>query len=154
MTMNLLSRARYLLLPGVMALAGCGAEDVSLSPVASAQEPGPTIQRFQEGTNFNNVIAIPPGAETLYLSGAGAVPKEDGTWGNMEEQAIQIFETYKTTLEEMGWSLEDIVQVRVFVPCLVTACEDTGRGCAAWCCLHHVGSGHEPLCQDVGKLQV
>jgi enamine deaminase RidA (YjgF/YER057c/UK114 family) len=114
MTMNLLSRARYLLLPGVMALAGCGAEDVSLSPVASAQEPGPTIQRFQEGTNFNNVIAIPPGAETLYLSGAGAVPKEDGTWGNMEEQAIQIFETYKTTLEEMGWSLEDIVQVRVF----------------------------------------
>ena len=114
MTMNLLRGARSLLLPSLMALAGCGAEDISLVPVASGQEAGPAIQRFQEGTNFKNVIAIPPGAETLYLSGAGAVPKEDGTWGNMEEQAIQIFETYKTTLEEMGWSLEDIVQVRVF----------------------------------------
>ena len=114
MTMNMLSRARFLLLPGLLALAGCSADDVSLSPVASAQAPSPTIQRFQEGTNFNNVIAIPPGAETLYLSGAGANPNADGTWGNMEEQAIQIFETYKTTLEEMGWSLEDIVQVRVF----------------------------------------
>lgn len=114
MSINMRSRARFVILPCLLALAGCGAEDISLAPGASAQAPGPTIQRFQEGTNFNNVIAIPPGAETLYLSGAGAVPKEDGTWGNMEEQAIQIFDTYKTTLEEMGWSLEDIVQVRVF----------------------------------------
>ena len=114
MTMNLLSRARLLLLPGVMALATGERLTSSAPQPASAQEAAPTIQRFQEGTNFNNVIAIPTGAETLYLSGAGAVPKEDGTWGNMEEQAIQIFETYKTTLEELGWSLEDIIQVRVF----------------------------------------
>ena len=45
MTMNLLSRARFLLLPGVMALAGCGAEDISLSPVASAQEPAVATER-------------------------------------------------------------------------------------------------------------
>jgi len=114
MSKTLISRARVLCLPGLLALAGCGGENLSLSPEAAAQAPAATIQRFQEGTNFNNVIAIPPGAETLYLSGAGAVPKEDGTWGNMEEQAIQIFETYRTTLEELGWSLEDIVQVRVF----------------------------------------
>ena len=108
--------ARSLLLPGLLALAGCGAEEMAIAPVADAQEAAPAavIQRLQEGTNFNNVIVVPPGAETLYLSGAGANPKEDGTWGNMEEQAIQIFETYKTTLEDLGWSLEDIIQVRVF----------------------------------------
>lgn len=114
MRKTLTSPLRLLCLPGLLALAGCGSEDLSLAPEVSAQASAPSIQRFQEGTNFNNVIAIPSGAETLYLSGAGAVPKEDGTWGNMEEQAIQIFETYKTTLEELGWTLEDIVQVRVF----------------------------------------
>jgi len=108
--------ARCLLVPGLLVLAGCGAEEMSIAPVAAAQEAAPAalIQRLQEGTNFNNVIVIPQGAETLYLSGAGANPKEDGTWGNMEEQTIQIFETFQTTLEELGWSLEDIIQVRVF----------------------------------------
>jgi len=74
----------------------------------------PAIARHQEGRNFYNVISIPPGAETLYLSGAGAQPMADGSWGNMEEQTIDIFNTYKATLEDLGWSLEDIVQVRVF----------------------------------------
>jgi len=74
----------------------------------------PAITRHQEGRNFYNVISIPPGAETLYLSGAGAQPREDGTWGTMREQTIDIFNTYKSTLEDLGWSLEDIVQVRVF----------------------------------------
>lgn len=60
------------------------------------------------------MISIPPGAETLYLSGAGAQPKADGSWGSMEEQAIDIFTTFQGTLEGMGWSLEDIVQVRAF----------------------------------------
>ncbi len=105
-------RTPLLLLPGLLALAGCGADDMATTVVA--QENAPAIVRLQEGTNFNNVIAIPPGAETLYLSGAGANPNADGSWGSMEEQAIQIFATYKTTLEELGWSLEDIVQVRVF----------------------------------------
>src|SRR5690606_19696728 len=76
--------------------------------------PAPAIVRHQEGRNFYNAISIPPGAETLYLSGAGAQPRPDGSWGNMEEQTIDVFNTYKSTLEDLGWSLEDIVQVRVF----------------------------------------
>lgn len=111
---------RPLLLSALLFLAACGSEDSGTGSVAMAQEAPvveaapAAIERFDEGTNFYNVIAIPPGAETLYLSGAGASPKEDGSWGTMEEQAIQIFQTFQTTLEGMGWSLEDIVQVRVF----------------------------------------
>ena len=111
---------RPLFLSIVLFLAACGTDEPGTGSVVEAQEAPAieatpaTIERFNEGTNFYNVIAIPPGAETLYLSGAGASPKEDGSWGTMEEQAIQIFETFQATLEGMGWSLEDIVQVRVF----------------------------------------
>lgn len=51
---------------------------------APAVEAAPaTIERFNEGTNFYNVIAIPQDAEILHLSGAGANPKENGRWGTM-----------------------------------------------------------------------
>ncbi len=77
---------------------------------SSAQE----IIRTGEGRNFFNNIYIPPGAETLYLSGAGADPLPDGTYGDMEQQTVDTFNKFKATLEEQGWSMGDIVQVRVF----------------------------------------
>ena len=76
----------------------------------SAQE----IVRTGEGRNFYNNIFIPAGAETLYLSGAGARPMADGSWGDMEQQTIDTFSRFKETLESQGWSMEDIVQVRAF----------------------------------------
>lgn len=103
--------ALALALPAAFALTGCSEQDTASAGMESAPAE---IGRFNEGRNFYGVISIPPGAETLYLSGAGAQPKADGSWGTMEEQAIDIFTTYKATLESMGWSLEDIVQVRVF----------------------------------------
>lgn len=93
-------------------LTGFG--ETNTASAADKGAPAPAIERFQEGRNFYNAISIPSGAETLYLSGAGAEPETDGSWGTMEEQAIDIFNTYKTTLEDLGWSMEDIVQVRVF----------------------------------------
>lgn len=82
-----------------------------LSPsFASAQE----IERVGEGRYFYNSIFIPAGAETLYLSGSGADQKDDGTWGDMEQQTVNTFEKFKQTLESQGWSMSDIVQVRVF----------------------------------------
>ena len=77
---------------------------------ASAQE----IVRTGESRVLFNNIYIPAGAETLYLSGAGASAAADGTWGNMEQQTVNIFEKFKATLEEQGWSMSDIVQVRIF----------------------------------------
>ena len=72
------------------------------------------ITRYNEGTYFYTSIHIPAGAETLYLSGSGARPLDDGTWGDMEQQAVDTFNRFKQTLEEQGWSMEDIVQVRAF----------------------------------------
>ncbi len=77
---------------------------------ASAQ----AIDRQGEGRILYTTIKIPANAETLYVSGAGASPLADGSWGNMEQQAIDIFTKFKATLEEQGWAMSDIIQVRVF----------------------------------------
>ena len=107
---NFRGLALAIVLPSTMFLASCSEQET----VSAASDMPAQIERFNEGRNFYGVISIPPGAETLYLSGAGAQPKADGSWGTMEEQAIDIFTTFKGTLESMGWSLEDIVQVRAF----------------------------------------
>ena len=82
----------------------------SFAATVSAQE----IDRQGEGRLFYSTIKIPAGAETLYLSGAGASTQADGTYGNMEQQTVNTFEKFKASLEEQGWSMSDIVQVRVF----------------------------------------
>ena len=38
----------------------------------------------------------------------------DGNWGSMEQQTIDTFRKFQATLEEAGWSMTDIVQVRAF----------------------------------------
>ena len=72
------------------------------------------IERRGEGRHFFTTIKVPAGAESLYLSGSGASPLEDGSWGEMEQQVVATFESFKETLESQGWSMSDIVQVRAF----------------------------------------
>ncbi len=72
------------------------------------------IERKGEGRHFYTTIKIPADAETLYLSGSGASRNEDGTWGDMEAQTVDTFNSFKATLEAEGWSMSDIVQVRAF----------------------------------------
>lgn len=86
---------------------------MAASSMSMAESSG-GIERKNEGRLFYRTIKIPANAETLYLSGSGASAKPDGTWGNMEEQAINTFTKFKQTLEEEGWSMRDIVQVRAF----------------------------------------
>lgn len=83
---------------------------LSAGSLATAQE----IKREGEGKLFYSTIEIPAGAETLYLSGSGASPEADGSWGDMEAQAINTFEKFRETLQSRGWSMADVVQVRVF----------------------------------------
>ena len=78
--------------------------------LAGAQE----ITRYNEGNYFYTSITIPPGAETMYLSGSGARSLDDGSWGDMKQQTVNTFSRFKQTLEEQGWSMSDIVQVRAF----------------------------------------
>ena len=81
-----------------------------IAAAVSAQE----ITRNNEGRYFYTSITIPPGAETMYLSGSGASPQADGSWGDMRQQTIDTFSSFKETLEEQGWAMGDIVQVRAF----------------------------------------
>jgi 2-iminobutanoate/2-iminopropanoate deaminase len=78
--------------------------------IVSAQE----ITRNNEGRYFYTSITIPAGAETMYLSGSGASPQDDGSWGDMRQQTMDTFSKFKETLESQGWSMSDIVQVRAF----------------------------------------
>lgn len=87
-----------------------GGPSASSSTVADKD----SILRQGEGRLFYTTIQIPANAETLYLSGSGASPDENGVWGDMEEQTINTFTKFRTTLEERGWSMADIVQVRAF----------------------------------------
>ncbi|MDP4869461.1 MAG: hypothetical protein NWR95_01440, partial [Gammaproteobacteria bacterium] len=57
------------------------------------------IERRGEGRHFFTTIKVPAGAESLYLSGSGASPLEDGSWGEMEQQVVDTFESFKETLE-------------------------------------------------------
>jgi enamine deaminase RidA (YjgF/YER057c/UK114 family) len=72
------------------------------------------IERKGEGRHFYTTIKIPANAETLYLSGSGASRNEDGSWGDMEAQVEDTFNSFRDTLEAEGWSMSDIVQVRAF----------------------------------------
>lgn len=90
------------------------ASELATSPMATEPSASGEIERVGEGRHFFTTIKIPPAAATLYLSGSGASQKADGTWGSMEEQAIDTFSKFKQTLEAEGWSMSDIVQVRAF----------------------------------------
>lgn len=80
------------------------------APLAGAQE----IERKGEGRHFYTTIRVPPNAEYLYLSGAGASRLEDGTWGDMEQQTRDTLNGFKEKLEAEGWSMSDIIQVRAY----------------------------------------
>lgn len=88
--------------------------DTSLPASASRHNDKEVIHRQGEGRLFYTTIQIPANAETLYVSGSGASPDDNGNWGDMEAQTINTFEKFKATLEERGWSMADIVQVRAF----------------------------------------
>ncbi|HAJ76076.1 MAG TPA: hypothetical protein DCM64_06430 [Gammaproteobacteria bacterium] len=79
--------------------------------LVGASDPRQAIERRGEGQLFYTTIKIPAGAETLYLSGSGS---SDGSMGGMEEQTRNTFANFRATLEEQGWSMSDIVQVRAF----------------------------------------
>ncbi len=102
------------------ATTGASAGESTPASVPAASTPAGDIigegliERKGEGRHFYTTIKIPPGAETLYLSGSGARQMADGTWGDMEQQTIDTFSRFKETLEAEGWSLSDIVQVRAF----------------------------------------
>jgi enamine deaminase RidA (YjgF/YER057c/UK114 family) len=95
-----------------------GSTTSNSSTIAAAVTSGDVnlggIERKGEGRHFYTTIKIPANAETLYLSGSGASRNEDGSWGDMEAQVEDTFNSFRDKLEAEGWSMSDIVQVRAF----------------------------------------
>lgn len=73
-------------------------------------------------------IVIPAGAETFYMSGKGNHAWVEGCKtrderaakgdackpGDMYEQGKAVFESFKAQLDEAGWSLSDVVMLRIY----------------------------------------
>ena len=84
---------------------------------ANAQE---AVVRNDEGRHFYSTIEIPPHAAQLYVSGNGpSAVNEDAEgvarYGSTEEQARSTFTKIKAAVEKAGWSMGDIIMVRVFL---------------------------------------
>ncbi|MDG1438112.1 MAG: Rid family hydrolase [Emcibacteraceae bacterium] len=85
------------------------------------------IERTSKGF-LDPGIAIPAGAETFYMSGKGNHAWTEGCKtrderaakgdackpGDMYEQGKAVFEAFKTQLDKAGWSLSDVVMLRIY----------------------------------------
>lgn len=80
------------------------------------------IKRNGEGKFFYRSIEVPAGAETLYVSGhVPPVVNKDAPrgsvemFGNTETQSDNTLASIKRTVEAAGWSMSDVVMVRVYL---------------------------------------
>lgn len=85
------------------------------------------IERTSKGF-LDPGIVIPAGAETFYMSGKGNHAWGEGCMtrderaakgdackpGDMYEQGKAVFAAFKTQLEDAGWSLSDVVMLRIY----------------------------------------
>ena len=97
----------------IAVIAGVSAAAIS----ANAQE---AIERNDEGRHFYSTIEVPANADQLYVSGKGpaAINNEaEGVarYGTTEQQARSTFGRIKEAVEAAGWSMSDIVMVRVYL---------------------------------------
>lgn len=82
---------------------------------------GEDIVRNGEGPSFYRSIEVPAGADTLYLSGhVPPVVDEAATdpaqkFGSTEQQTMGTLASIKNSVEEAGWSMGDIVSLRVYL---------------------------------------
>ena len=123
MTKRLLAAA---LAPVLMMTTGCIAIDATETPaLAAPTAPVGAINRIAiPGSDFpiSSGVVIPPGAEIYYVSGivpsiidTEADPNSREAYGDTRQQTISVLSTMKQTMEAAGWSLGDIVMMRVYL---------------------------------------
>lgn len=89
----------------------------AMTMTATAQS---VIERNDEGRHFYSTIEVPAHADQLFVSGKGpaAIDSEaEGVarYGSTEQQARSTFVRIKEAVEGAGWSMSDIVMVRVYL---------------------------------------
>ena len=76
------------------------------------------------GSNFpiSQSVEVPAGAEFLFLSGQvppvvnqGAAPGSIAAYGNITTQTVGVIRQMQRALEAQGWSLRDVVMMRVYM---------------------------------------
>jgi 2-iminobutanoate/2-iminopropanoate deaminase len=66
-------------------------------------------------------VTVPPGAETLMLSGQVPSPIDPKVtagleaYGDTQTQAVNVFRKIDATLQQLGWSMKDVVKLQVFL---------------------------------------
>jgi 2-iminobutanoate/2-iminopropanoate deaminase len=66
-------------------------------------------------------VTIPPGAETLILSGQVPSPIDPANranleaFGNTETQAVNVFKKVEAELIRQGWTMKDVVKLQIFL---------------------------------------
>jgi 2-iminobutanoate/2-iminopropanoate deaminase len=96
----------------IIAALAC-ATSANAAPIVRNTNPPPAI--------ILSSVTIPPGAETLLLSGQLPSPidptKTEGVeaYGDTKTQAISTFKKIKAALEKVGYSMSDVVKLTVFV---------------------------------------
>ena len=96
----------------------CGAMMMGMVFTANAQN---AIKRNDEGRFFYSTIEVPAHADALFVSGKGPgainpdAPRAEQTYGDTETQARSTFNKIKGAVEKAGWSMGDIIMVRVYL---------------------------------------
>jgi len=102
----------------LIAIAAISGAAVFAAFSANAQD---AIKRNDEGRFFHSTIEVPAHADALFVSGKGPgavnpdAPRAERTYGNTETQARSTFNSIKAAVEKAGWSMSDIVMVRVYL---------------------------------------
>ncbi len=90
----------------------CGTSAIA-APIVRHTNPPPAI--------ILSGVTIPPGAETVLLSGQLASPIIEGKaatpedYGDTKTQTISTFNKIKAALAKLGYSMSDVVKLTVFV---------------------------------------
>ena len=102
----------------IMAAVAISGATIFAAFSANAQD---AIKRNDEGRFFYSTIEVPAHADTLFVSGKGPgavnpdAPRGEQTYGNTETQARSTFNKIKDAIEKAGWSMGDVVMVRVYL---------------------------------------
>lgn len=124
---------RLLALPALatsMLVSAC--VSVEATEYTAPPAPAPAINRIPiPGSDFpiSIGVVIPPQSEIFYVSGvvpsitdSSADPNSRAAFGNTKAQTVNVLTSIKARMEAAGWSLSDVVMMRVYL----VADEDTG----------------------------
>lgn len=119
-----IARSGIALLSAGLMVAGC----ISVTETTSEERETvatASINRLPiPGSDFpiSRGVEIPPGSEILYVSGAvpqlidaDADPNSREAYGDTKRQTETVLESIKQNMESVGWSLGDIVMMRVYL---------------------------------------